>query len=101
MQRLRSTTGPSLGPASSPKSVTLRVIKRQCGFVKVRCEGTKENTAQPKELLALSNSGMVQKTLMALDGVVRLKPAIGIWNEAAAIGRRLNLMQTRLRNSNR
>ena len=55
-----------------------RVIKRQFGFVKVRHRGMKKNTAQLKTLFTLSNLWMARKTLMALDGAVRLKTANGV-----------------------
>ena len=41
-----------------------RVLKRQFGYAKVRCEGLKKNTAQIVTLFALSNLWMVRHQLM-------------------------------------
>ena len=41
-----------------------RVIKRQCGHVKVRNRGLKKNTAQLHTLFARSNLWMARKALM-------------------------------------
>ena len=41
-----------------------QVIKRQFGFVKVRCRGLKKNTQQLRTLFALSNLWMVRSKLM-------------------------------------
>ena len=54
-----------------------RVIKQQFGHVKVRYRGLVKNTAQLKTLFALSNLWMARRKLLALDGVVRPKAAIG------------------------
>ena len=54
-----------------------RVIKRQFGFVKVRCCGFKENTAQLVTLFVLSNSWMVSGKLMQAQIRVRPKPSKG------------------------
>ena len=41
-----------------------RVIKRQFGHVKVRCQGLVKNTAQLHMLFALSNLWMARRSLM-------------------------------------
>jgi hypothetical protein len=46
---------------------SFRVIKRQFGFVKVRCRGRKKNTAQLITLSALSNLWMVRGKLMGVS----------------------------------
>jgi IS5 family transposase len=43
-----------------------RVVKRQFGYVKVRCRGLKKNTAQLFTLFALSNLWMVRSKLMCV-----------------------------------
>ena len=43
-----------------------RVVKRQCGYVKVRYRGLKKNTAQLFTLFALSNLWMVRGKLMGV-----------------------------------
>ena len=45
-----------------------RVVKRQFGFVKVRCRGLKKNTVQLKMLFALSNLWMSRHPLTATQG---------------------------------
>ena len=45
-----------------------RVIKRQFGFIKVRCRGLKKNTAQLVTLFALSNLWTVRGKLMEAKG---------------------------------
>ena len=45
-----------------------RVIKRQFGYTKVRCQGLLKNTLQLKTLFALSNLWMVRHALMAARG---------------------------------
>ena len=53
-----------------------RVIKRQCGYVKMRYRGLKKNTQQLVVLFAVSNPWMVRRKLLTLQGNwarVRLK----------------------------
>jgi len=47
---------------------SLRVTKRQIGFVKVRYRGLAKNAAQIKALFALSNLFNARKKLAVLDG---------------------------------
>ena len=49
----------------------IRVVKRQFGHVKVRYRGLAKNTAQLKNLFALSNLWMDREELRVLDGKVR------------------------------
>ena len=46
-----------------------RVIKRQCGYTKVRFRGQAKNIAQQATLFALSNLWMVRKRLMGMGEV--------------------------------
>ncbi|OLK74772.1 transposase, partial [Xanthomonas oryzae] len=50
----------------------VRVIKRQCGYVKVRYRGLVKNTAQMLTLFALSNLWLKRKELMPAAGKVCL-----------------------------
>lgn len=52
-----------------------RVIKRQFGYVKVRYRWLKEDTAQFRTLIAVSNVMVARQALLVLDGYVR--PKIG------------------------
>jgi IS5 family transposase len=45
-----------------------RVLKRQFGYVKVRCRGLRKNTAQIVTLFALGNLWMARRQLMAEQG---------------------------------
>lgn len=48
-----------------------RVVKRQCGFVRVRYRGLAKNTAQIVTLFALANLWLARKRLLPLLGEVR------------------------------
>ena len=47
-----------------------RVIKRQFGYIKVRCKGLKKNAAQLTTLFALSNLWMVRSQAAGVCGIV-------------------------------
>src|SRR5690606_32707173 len=49
-----------------------RVIKRQCGYTKVRYRGLGKNAAEVLTLFAVSNLWMARRRLLPAMGVVRL-----------------------------
>ena len=52
-----------------------RVLKQQCGYVKVRYRGPKQNTTQSVPLFELANLWMARHKLMAGMGQVRVQGA--------------------------